>query len=1043
MPADGARGSIDGPRCGEGVLAGWLAAVATVAVCMATVLFYQPAAAAASDLAEAQELLLRGAYEKAIEAFAAVDADNPRALIGHARALAAVGRDREAIDLLARRVGVTARAAGANSPPVAVPPGQDVPGSESGPRQAGEVATDAPLRLPAELPPGTPAAVPAELSRLLFERGDYRDAERAVDLALAADPDSPLARWILGELHREAGRLDEAEDQYVRLVRLYNSGRRDDPDQLRWIGLAAARHARWNRLSGQIHFLVSDLYPAALEAEPAYWPAHYEMGRLLLEKFNAPEARREIESALKINPRSAKSLALKAELALTKHQMQAAEEAVEAALEINPRLQTAWLLKADLAWRDFRPRDALNILRDKALPLNPRSQATLGRMAACHALLAGHGEPGHREALGELIAEVNRRNPRAGEFYFVLADALLGRHRHAMATRFHEEAIRRMPQLPGPHASMGLLQMALGREEMAEQTLREAFEADPFNLRVHNMLGVLEVLDEMESLETEHFIIRYLPGDDALLARYAARYLERNYPAWCRQFDFTPSGKTKVEIFSTTRGESGAGWFAARMTGLPVLDAAAASTGWIVAMASPNERYPQPFNWAQVLRHEVVHVITLQQTRFNMPHWLTEGLAVYLEGYPRPAAWNELLIDRVGGDGLFDLSSLNFAFMRPESSDDWQMAYCQAELYVEYVLQRFGSGALRQLIAAYAAGRATDQAIPLAVGVPLKQFEEGYRRYVEQCVAGVSRLERPRSGSVSDLRAAHRADPDDADVSAALAKAYLQRAMNDEARQLSENVLEKHSRHQLASWVLARLAMNEKDIAKAERILETAVDREEPQPDALLLLAVIKLKQEELAEAEQLFALGHEKDSISDEWLDGLIRTYEAAENDEKLTDALRQMAARDPDRLNVREKLTKIARQRRDPVAVLRWATEVLRISVAHPVAHRAMGEALLMLPADTPIPTAGAELSGGGESADSPEAVRQARLQRAIEHFETAVQLEPTEPHGRFALADAYLQAERPADAVKALRDLLELAPDYPGAELLLENIDEKRDE
>ena len=31
----------------------------------------------------------------------------------------------------------------------------------------------------------------------------------------------------------------------------------------------------------------------------------------------------------------------------------------------------------------------------------------------------------------------------------------------------------------------------------------------------------------------------------------------------------------------------------------------------------------------RLLSHELVHVITLQQTHFNIPHWFTEGLAVH------------------------------------------------------------------------------------------------------------------------------------------------------------------------------------------------------------------------------------------------------------------------------------------------------------------------------------------------------------------------------------------------------------------------------
>ena len=32
------------------------------------------------------------------------------------------------------------------------------------------------------------------------------------------------------------------------------------------------------------------------------------------------------------------------------------------------------------------------------------------------------------------------------------------------------------------------------------------------------------------------------------------------------------------------------------------------------------------FHWARILRHKLVHVISLQQTNFNIPHWHADGL---------------------------------------------------------------------------------------------------------------------------------------------------------------------------------------------------------------------------------------------------------------------------------------------------------------------------------------------------------------------------------------------------------------------------------
>src|SRR5207249_567574 len=131
--------------------------------------------------------------------------------------------------------------------------------------------------------------------------------------------------------------------------------------------------------------------------------------------------------------------------------------------------------------------------------------------------------------------------------------------------------------------------------------------------------------------------------------------------------------------------------FSGRIIALPDLHTIGASTGRIIALVSPNGRgMRRPFNWARVLRHELVHVFNLEQTGFQVPHWLTEGLAVQQEGYSRPAAWNRLLCERADAGELMDLDTIELGFIRPRSGVDWHLAYCQSQLYVEHLTAKYG-----------------------------------------------------------------------------------------------------------------------------------------------------------------------------------------------------------------------------------------------------------------------------------------------------------------------------------------------------------------
>ncbi len=91
------------------------------------------------------------------------------------------------------------------------------------------------------------AAVLAELARLALERGDHAEAKARADEAVGLDDKELMAVWINAEVDRVSGRLDDAERKYVRLIRHYNATDIEQAESLRWIGLAAARYARWNR----------------------------------------------------------------------------------------------------------------------------------------------------------------------------------------------------------------------------------------------------------------------------------------------------------------------------------------------------------------------------------------------------------------------------------------------------------------------------------------------------------------------------------------------------------------------------------------------------------------------------------------------------------------------------------------------------------------------------------------------------------------------------------------------------------------------------
>ena len=121
------------------------------------------------------------------------------------------------------------------------------------------------------------------------------------------------------------------------------------------------------------------------------------------------------------------------------------------------------------------------------------------------------------------------------------------------------------------------------------------------------------------------------------------------------------------------------------------------------------------------------------------------------------------------------------------------------------------------------------------------------------------------------------------------------------------------------------------------------------------------------------------------------------------------ELARAGVDDLTVCKKLAQLALDRGDHSDAADWANQALHIDVMDAEVHRMFAEAFL-----------------GSHN-----------YREAIEEFEIAVELEPTQLNQRFALAGACIRANQPAKARAVLEALWELAPGYLGAEALIESL------
>ncbi|MBS0266951.1 MAG: tetratricopeptide repeat protein, partial [Planctomycetes bacterium] len=689
-------------------------------------------------------------------------------------------------------------------------------------------------------------ALLARLAEIYLAQGRFDVAEQRLKRALELDATLPAVKLIEADLLAAQGKLQQANTAYHWFVRYYNQEQPEDSETLILVARGASQYARWNSVPQIFDFVVNTLCTDAQAKDANCWQARLISGMLLLEKFNRAQAIPELKQALAINPHAAEIHAALALAALQDRNLAEAGSHLQRALERNPKHPFVLRLAADIALADGR----LDVARQtlvQALDINSRDQTVLGRLAACHVLEDGIPTDAELDQLfahledidnlpekslsrfGTLLAGTAKWNPHPGPFLAAAAEQFLGRSKFEIAERCYRQAVLSMPQLAGPKAELGLLYMRTGNIAEAQKLLDQAYAADPYHVRVSNMRKVLKVLSGYEVITTEHFVIRVDSQVDRVLGKYMAEYLESIYPVLVEQFGFEPPEKTQFEIYNKGKGQSAHQWFSARMVGLPWIQTIGASTGRIVAMASPTG-VERPFNWARVVKHEFVHILTLQQTAFNIPHWYTEALAVMSEGGSRPEEFRRVLIERFGRGELMNLDTINLGFARPKTPDDWTLAYCQAQLYAEYMIEKFGPSKPKELLMAYCDNQSTEQAIPRVFGVSKAVFEQGYRDYVETIISQIRKQKIELSLTPGAAEKEHQAHPDDPAVAARFARELLKIGKRKEARKIAQAALEANPGEPVANTVLALLELRAENAPAAIDWLKKGLNSADPHP---------------------------------------------------------------------------------------------------------------------------------------------------------------------------------------------------------------------
>ena len=429
---------------------------------------------------------------------------------------------------------------------------------------------------------------------------------------------------------------------------------------------------------------------AALE-DPYY---HYLLARAFSDDDRAGSEKK-LDEALKVNPKHVDSLLLRAEHRIDDERYAQAGELLKQVFEINQQEPRAWAYQAVLAHLQAHPEGEAKA-RD----------AALARWAS---------------------------NP---EVDHIIGRELSSKYRFLEGSESQKKALEIDPEYLPARVQLCQDLLRLGREDEGWKLASEIFAQDGYNVLAYNLTTLRDRLAGFRTLKDDGFLVRMDPKEADLYGPRVLALLRKAKKTLGDKYGASIPGSVTVEIFPQKKE------FAVRTFGLPGAEGfLGVCFGSVITANSPASQGETPSNWEAVLWHEYCHVVTLNKTRNKMPRWLSEGISVYEEEKENPA-WGSALTPRYRamllGEDFTPLSRLSSAFLAPKSGMHLQFAYFESALAVEFLVEKAGLPALRDVLDDLGAGITINEALPNRTKMTLEQLDADFAAFAREKAEAVA-----------------------------------------------------------------------------------------------------------------------------------------------------------------------------------------------------------------------------------------------------------------------------------------------------------------
>lgn len=295
--------------------------------------------------------------------------------------------------------------------------------------------------------------------------------------------------------------------------------------------------------------------------------------------------------------------------------------------------------------------------------------------------------------------------------------------------------------LPEEHEALkfyrGRLAFEEGRYAEAVELLTAAGVEDKPSSYLRLAKDTLAITKNHQKAESDHFIFYYPRGKEEILVPYALETLESIYRAMQEDLGWTPpGGKVRVEVVNNAR----------ELSKISTLSYEQIQITGTIAMCKFNKlmvtspkAVARGYDWQDTLAHEYVHLVISQSSRNNVPIWLHEGMAKFLESRWRgpgglglsPSAL-ALLGRRIKANNLVPFEKMHPSIAMLPTAEDAALAFAEVFYVVDYVLATKGTAGLRTIIQELRHGNTDKKAVEAAVGMPFGLFEKSWLAHIKK-----------------------------------------------------------------------------------------------------------------------------------------------------------------------------------------------------------------------------------------------------------------------------------------------------------------------